>query len=408
MRISSTLFFRTGLDAINTQQADLRHLYQQTGSGKRMVTPSDDPLAAAQAINLGQSQAVNQRYADNRQVIRQNLNAEDNVLDSVIKSLQDVKTHLIGTGNGVLSDADRRTLADALVSAKNQMLTLANATDGNGQYLFSGHQQVSGSPFDEHGHWNAALSGQRLVQVDQTRRLAASDLGVDVFAGVASGSNGYLTQANASNTGTGLVSAPTVTDPHGANVGKAFAIQFTSPTQYDVLVDGVAVSQGNTYDPAQNVIALPGGVSVNVSGAPNAGDTFALTPMAKLQSGDLNMFASFDAIIDALKTDTVGDPAAAATLRNAITTAIQRFDVHYDNVLTVQASVGARLAEIDTIGDNGAARHLGYTQQLSQLEDLNYYEATTMLQLRTSALEAAALAFRKIQSASFMYMHNGS
>jgi len=406
MRISSTLFFRTGLDAINTQQADLRHIYQQTGSGKRMVTPSDDPLAAAQAINLGQSQALNQRYADNRQVIQQNLAAEDNVLDSVIKSLQDVKTHLIGTGNGVLSDADRRTLADALVSAKDQILTLANATDGNGQYVFSGHQQVSGNPFDEHGNWNSALSGQRMVQVDQTRQLAASDLGVDVFARASSGTRDYLTAADAANTGTGLISSPAATDPHGANVGKVFNIQFTSPTQYDVLVDGVAVSTGETYDPARNVIALPGGMRVNVSGAPNAGDTFTLMPAAKLNTGDLNMFASFDAIIDALHRDTAGDPAAAASLRNAITTAIQRFDVHYDNVLTVKSSVGARMAEIAAIGDNGAARHLGYSQQLTQLEDLNYYEATTMLQLRTSALEAAALAFRKIQSASFMYMHN--
>jgi len=406
MRISSTLFFRTGLNAINTQQADLRHIYQQTGSGKRMVTPSDDPLAAAQAINIGQSQALNQRYADNRRVIQQNLAAEDNVLDSVIKSLQDVKTHLIGTGNGVLSDADRRTLADALVSAKDQILTLANATDGNGQYVFSGHQQVSGNPFDEHGNWNSALSGQRMVQVDQTRQLAASDLGVDVFARASSGTRDYLTAADVANTGTGLISSPAATDPHGANVGKVFNIQFTSPTQYDVLVDGVAVSTGETYDPARNVIALPGGMRVNISGAPNAGDTFALMPAAKLNIDGLNMFASFDAIIDALQRDTAGDAAAAASLRNAITTAIQRFDVHYDNVLTVKSSVGARMAEIAAIDDNGAARHLGYSQQLTQLEDLNYYEATTMLQLRTSALEAAALAFRKIQSASFMHMHS--
>jgi len=404
MRISSTLFFRTGLDAINTQQADLRHLYQQAGSGKRMVTPSDDPLAAAQAINLGQSQALNQRYADNRQVIKQNLNAENDVLNSVVKSLQDVKTHLISTGNGVLSDADRRTLADALRNAKSQILTLANATDGNGQYLFSGHQQVAGSPFDETGRWNDKLSGQRLVQVDQTRRLSASDLGVEVFAGISSGSRAYLTAANTANTGTGLIASPTVTDPRGANVGKAFEIQFTSPTQYDVLVDGAPVSTGNPYDPTQNVIDLPGGLSIAISGAPNAGDAFTLTPTAKLQTGDFNMFESFDAIVDALNTDTSGDPAAAAMLRNAITTAIQRFDVHYDNVLTVQTSVGARMAELAAIDENGAARHLGYAQQLTQLEDLNYYEATTMLQLRTSALEAAALAFRKIQGASFMYM----
>jgi len=406
MRISSTLFFRTGLDSINTQQADLRHIYQQVGSGRRMVTPSDDPLAAAQAINLGQSQALNKRYAENRQVIAQNLNVEDNVLTSVVQALQDVKTHLIGAGNGVLSDADRRTLADALSTAKSHLLTLANATDGNGQYLFSGHQQVAGSPFDQTGKWNDKLSGQRLVQVDQTRQLASGDLGVDVFARVSSGARGYLTKANASNTGTGLIASPAVTDPNGANVGKAFAIQFTSPSQYDVLVDGAPVSTGNPYDPTQPGIALPGGLHVNLSGKPNAGDAFTLTPTAQLNPGDLNLFASFDAIVDALKIETAGDPAAAATLRNAITTAIQRFDVHYDNVLTVQTSVGARLAELTAINDNGAARHLGYSQQLSQLEDLNYYEATTQLQLRTSALEAAALAFRKIQSASFLYMRN--
>jgi len=407
MRISSNLFFRTGLDSINAQQADLRHIYQQTGSGKRMVSPSDDPLAAAQSINLGQSQAVNQRYADNRQVIRQNLNAEDDVLNSVVQALQDVKTQLIGAGNGVLSDADRRTLADALVNAKSHILALANATDGNGQYLFSGHQQVSGSPFNENGQWNSALSGQRRVQVDQTRQLAASDLGVDVFARAAGGSRGYLTAASSANTGTGLVSSPAITDPNGEHVSKAFELRFTSPTQYDVLVKGTVVAQNQAYDPANSTLALPGGVSVTISGAPAQGDRFTLTPTASLGAGQFNLFESFDDIVTALNTDTAGDPAAAAALRNAITTAIQRFDVHYDNVLTVQTSVGARMAELDAIDNNGAARHLDYTQQLSQLEDLNYYEATTQLQLRTAALEAAALAFRKIQGASFLNLRNG-
>jgi len=407
MRISSNLFFRTGLDSINAQQADLRHIYQQTGSGKRMVSPSDDPLAAAQSINIGQSQAVNQRYADNRLLIRQSLNAEDNVLNSVVQALQDVKTQLIGAGNGVLSDADRRTLADALTNAKNHILALANATDGNGQYLFSGHQQVSGNPFDENGQWNNALSGQRRVQVDQTRQLASSDLGVDVFARAASGSRGYLTAASTANTGTGLVSSPAVTDPHGEHVHKPFELRFTSPTQYDVLVDGSLVAQHQTYDPAQGALALPGGVSVTISGVPAAGDRFTLTPTASLGAGQFNLFESFDDIVKALNTDTAGNPAAAAMLRNAITSAIQRFDVHYDNVLTVQTSVGARMAELDAIDNNGAARHLNYAQQLSQLEDLNYYEATTQLQLRTAALEAAALAFRKIQGASFLNLRNG-
>jgi len=405
MRISSTLFFRTGLDAINTQQADLRHLYQQTGSGKRMVTPADDPLAAAQSIKLGQSQAMNQRYADNRQLIKQNLSAEDSTLSAVVRALQDVKTQLIGTGNGVLSDADRKSLAAVLESAKSQVLTLANATDGNGQYLFSGHQQVQGAPFDPQGQWTAGLAGQRMIQVDQTRQLAGSDLGSDIFARMPDSKASYFTSAAVGNSGTATIGAPAVIDPNHASVGNTFTLKFTSATQFEV-DDGTTVTT-HTYDPEQGEIQLHGCVRVTLSGTPQEGDAFSVTPATALDTDASNMFASFDTIIAALKEDTAGNPAAAARLRNAITTAIQRFDAHYDNVLTVQASVGARLSEVDAIDVNGAALQLGYTQQLSQLEDLNYYEATTQLQLRTAALEAAALAFRKIQTASFMYLHNG-
>ncbi len=138
MRISSNLFFQTGLNSINAQQSDLMHLYQQIGSGQRMVTPADDPLAAAQAINISQSQTLNARFAANREVLKNNLGVEENTLNSVTTLIQDVKTQLIAVGNGTLSDADRATLSNVLANARTSLLGLANATDGSGQYLFSG------------------------------------------------------------------------------------------------------------------------------------------------------------------------------------------------------------------------------------------------------------------------------
>src|SRR5690606_32722819 len=102
MRISSTLFFQTGLNSINAQQSDLMHLYQQVGSGQRMVTPADDPLAAAQAINISQAQTMNKRFADNREVANRNLGIEDNTLQSVTLLLQDLKTQLVSAGNGTM------------------------------------------------------------------------------------------------------------------------------------------------------------------------------------------------------------------------------------------------------------------------------------------------------------------
>ena len=84
MRISSSLLFQTGLNSINAQQSDLMHLFQQIGSGQRMVTPADDPLAAAQSINIRQSQSMNLRYAENRQVVQSNLGIAENTLSSVV------------------------------------------------------------------------------------------------------------------------------------------------------------------------------------------------------------------------------------------------------------------------------------------------------------------------------------
>lgn len=417
MRISTSYYFRTGLDSINAQQSDLLHIYQQMGSGKRMVSPSDDPLAAAQSINIRQSQSLNARYNENRNVIKQNLGAEENALKSVVGALQDVKTQLVSAGNGVLSDADRRSLADALRSAKSNVLALANATDGNGQYIFSGHQGDK-VPFSDTGVWNGA-TGQRMVQVDQTRQLAGSDLGSDVFARVTPGNKNYLTAADTSNTGSGQIASPSITSPSGADVGKSFSIEFVAdpidpalPPQYQITVTDTTASPpvapvvlpAQPYDPAQGTITLGDGVSVKFSGQPVAGDVFTVAPASTVS--DLNVFSSFDGIISALESDTLdnSDPVALAALRNGINSALQRFDVHYDNILTVQSSVGARMAEVSAIDANGASRSLDYSNRLTQLEDISYYEASTQLQLRTSALEAAALAFRKIQSATFLSM----
>ena len=515
MRISSSLFFQTGLNSINAQQSDLLHLYRQAASGQRMVTPADDPLAAAQAVNLSQSQSLNERYGANRDVLKMNLGNEENTLNSVTILLQDIKTRLVEAGNGTMSDADRATLADVLRNSKDTLFGLANATDGNGQYMFSGHS-ASQPAFakDASGTISyAGDSGRRMIQADQTRLIHAGDLGSDVFARASSGSRAYITQSDPGNSGTGVIGAPAITDPQGANVGKPFTIEFSDNggvLQYtvralnadgsDAQVDGphdyspdtvtlalpggvqVAFSgqpsasdkftvnpasapayvarglTGNTGDAVVGApvvtdpkgehvgkpfnivftddgagtlqytvhaldaagtpvatdgphdyvagtteLTLPGGVQVPISGTPGVGDEFMVEPGSGM-AADLNVFDTLDAIIHALGTPTSGNPGSQAKLANALASAMQKIDVNYDQVLTVRASVGSRLAEIDAIDASGNSRSLSYANQLSKLEDVDYYTVTTQLELRRSALEAAALAFKKIQGTSLFNM----
>lgn len=415
MRISSSLFFQTGLNAINAQQADLLHLYQQAASGQRMVTPADDPLGAAQSVNLSQSQSMNERYAANRNVLKVNLGTEENTLGSVATLLSDIKTRLVEAGNGALSDADRATLADVLKNSKEMLFGLANATDGNGQYLFSGFAATQPA-FVKNSNGSVSYAGdagERLIQADPTRRIITGDRGSDVFMGAPAGSRVYLTQAAAGNQGTGLIGSPAVTDPQGPHVGMPFTIEFSETAgpnpvlQYTVRTfdqTGNAVTVGPSDYAADTVaLQLPGGVRVAFSGLPKAGDSFSVEPAAH-PGTDLNVFGTLDAIIKALETPIEGDPLGGARLGNALASAMQRIDVNYDQALTVRASVGSRLNEIEAIDANGASRGLSYSNQLSKLEDVDYYTVTTQLELRRAALEAAALAFKKIQGTSLFNM----
>lgn len=421
MRISSTLFFQTGLNAINAQQSDLLHLYQQAASGKRMVTPADDPLAAAQAVNIRQSQSLNERYADNREVLKKNLGIEENTLSSVTNLMQDIKTRLVEAGNGTMSDADRATLAGVLSNAKDTLYGFANATDGNGQHLFSGFTATQ-APFTKNDDGVVSYVGhtgpqQREIQADQSRKIATGDLGSDVFASASASSRVYVTQADTDNAGTGVIGAPTIIDPQGTSVGQDFTITFdgaTAPGQYVVSTQGwdndvdppVLNNVTQTYPFAESAtsLELPGGVRVALSGQPQDGDTFTVSFAAQASTTELDIFGTLDSIIAALEQPTAGSPVNQSKLANALATAMQKIDVNYDQVLTVRASVGSRLNEIDAIDASGSARGLSYANQVSKLEDVDYYTVTTQLQLRTAALEAAALAFKQIQGTSLFNM----
>ena len=396
MRISTSMYFQTGLNTINQQQADLVKLFQQTGTGQRMVTPSDDPLAAAQTINLAQAQAMNQRFGENRGVAQRALSEEENILNSVTLQLQDVQTRLLEAANGTLSDADRNTLATVLQTALDTLVGLANSKDGSGQYLFSGSQgqtapfQFDGTSYSYHGDTLG-----RPIQVEQTRQLDSSDHGQTLFMRANPGSLSYMTQAAAGTTGTGVISGPSVSPGNSAG---HYRIVFTSPTDYTVEVDGVPDPNGPFTLPSsdkEQTINLASGVSVKFSGQPAAGDQFDVSSAAQT---DMNLFDTLQRMADALKTPLGDDPALKAALRNTLNSSIQRVAENYDNVLTVRSSVGTRLNELDALSANGSLRQLNYRQELSRLEDLDYYQASTQLELRKSALEAAALAFRKIQS----------
>ncbi|WP_238927918.1 flagellar hook-associated protein FlgL [Achromobacter xylosoxidans] len=414
MRLSTSMMYSNGLKGVLSQESDMNRLVEQVGSGKKFLTPADDPLSASLAINVAQTQSMNSTYLLNRNTAKTNLGQENNVLDSITTALADVRTRVVQAGNGTFADSDRQALSTALKNARDALLGLANSTDGNGQYLFSGYQGgVVPYAQDTNGKIvYSGATGERTVQVDQSRQMSTSDIGSDIFNRANPGSQAYVSTAADANTGTAQFSTVSVT-PGSPNIGKNFKLQFESDPATGNMGYRVITTDPNANPPVPPVInpappAAPtvytpdaaidfGGVSVVVKGTPQNGDVI---DVESVQSANVDIFNTLDNLIKTLDSPIAGDPVALAKLNNELATANKKLSTNYDNVQTVAASVGARMNELEALDATGTQKGLGYSKALSDLEDLDYYSGASQLALRQVALQAASAAFMTIQGSS--------
>lgn len=402
MRISTKSMYETGIARISDLQGGLSKMHQQLATGRRILTPSDDPVASARVYDVSQSKAANTQYATNRENVKFALQREEGVLQSVTQLLQDVKVMIVAAGNAAYSDAERRDMGGELQSRLEEMMSLANSDDGMGGYLFAGYKTAT-QPFSRSG--GAVVyggdQGERMLQVGLSRTMAFADHGAAVFNQARTGNGSFATAAAASNAGTGVISGGSVTDSSQL-AGHDYRIAFTvnaGVTTYDVIDDttGLPVSTGNAY--ASGDAIEFDGMRFDISGAPADGDSFSVVP-----STAQSMFTSMQNLIDTLMTPGSG-PASSARLNNGLMVAHANFDNALDHILSVRASVGSRLKELDALDNNGATADLQYSQHLSELQDLDYAKAISSLMQQQTTLDAAQQSFVKISGMSlFNYL----
>lgn len=403
MRISTLSFYEQSQTALSSQQSNLLRVQQQMGAMTKILAPSDDPLGSTRALAVSQSIALNSQYSASREQATQTLTLEENSLQNVTTVLQNIKSMVVEAGNGTMTDADRATIAVTLQSSFDQLQGLANTDDGNGQFLFAGFKSSS-APFVRQSNGSilyAGDQGQRLMQVDVSRQMAGTDDGRSIFQTVQGGA-GYVSASPVGNAGSGVFSATSVVDVTDPNYGKDFVISFPTATTYEVkTAAGVSIVAATAYTAASPIQF--GGLQVSISGAPAVGDNFNV--FTAKYSGT-NIFSAISDVITALKTpvDNAG-PAAQAQLLNALSTGNRKITNAHDNVLTVRASVGSRLQELDALAVTGDSRNLSNKSYLSDLQDLDYASAISEFYQRQTALQASQQTFVKIQQiALFNYL----
>ncbi len=403
MRISTLSFYARSMNDMGSQQQQLFRIQQQLAAESKFLTPADDPVASARALGVSDTLAQSSQYAASRGRATLSLSREEDALKTATEILQNVKTMIVQAGNGTLSDADRASLATAMQSNLDQLVNVANADDGNGQFLFAGYKSAN-PPFVPQAGGGVQYmgdQGQRLIQVDVARQMSAADDGRSVFQSV-QGSAGYVTSASAANTGSGVFGGVGVADASAPLYGKDFSIAFAGGN-YTVTTNDTppVVAATGLYTPGSPIVF--GGVQLSMSGTPADGDSFRVAPA---KNAGTDVFATIGDMIGALRQPlAAGGAAAQARLQNALSTANVKITNAHDNVLTIRSSVGSRMNEIDALDDAGASRDLIDKSYLSDLQDLDPAAAISEFLQRQTSLQATQQTFARLHGISlFNYL----
>jgi flagellar hook-associated protein 1 FlgK len=182
------------------------------------------------------------------------------------------------------------------------------------------------------------------------------------------------TNAASTNTGTGTIAAPTVTDPTNAALLTATSIVFSSPTQYQINGTGTTF----TYTPGAAISA--NGWTTSISGTPAAGDTFTVSSNAGNAGDNSNLFA----IIDGLN---------AKSLNGGTTSLIGAAN-------TLVAQVGAQTQQAQANAQAQQAVNTSATNAVNAVSGVNLDEEAANMVKFQQAYQACA---QMIQTSGLMF-----
>lgn len=398
IRISTQTMYDRNVSQLANLQGNMLRTQMQLSTDRRVLTPADDPVASARALEVTQAQQLNEQYELNRQNANASLTQVDSAMRTVSDIMEGALAEVVRAGNPGQSQSDRDAIAVALEGMLNDLLGQANTADGTGGYLFSGFK-TNTQPFalTSTGATYFGDQGQRELQVGSGRQMAISASGSQIFEQNITGNGTFQTQAdpgNAARGGTGIISPGSVVDA-SALTGADYTINFTKDAaglvQYSVTntTDGTEAVPPTDFKAGEPITF--DGITFDIAGAPADGDIFTIEP-----SKNQSVFTTIRDVINALRNAGTG-PTAGAQLTNALSTANQNLQNAQDNILSVVASVGARQNELDSLDNSGSAMDIQYIDQITNLVGLTargQIEAVSLFQQQTTSLTAAQQTFR--------------
>ncbi len=181
MKISTSYFFDRATQQLSTAQNRVATTQAQMATGKQLARPSDSPDQAIAIDRLRSALERQESIAQNLQTVQRRFQAEETALSSATDVFTRIKELSIQAANDTMGPDGRNVIAVELQTLRDQLVTVANSRDDQGQFLFSGGRADTPA---------YAASGTNPYGGDQTRTLMTSGeedlqtfnrVGTDVF-----------------------------------------------------------------------------------------------------------------------------------------------------------------------------------------------------------------------------------
>ncbi|WP_081811792.1 flagellar hook-associated protein FlgL [Ectopseudomonas composti] len=138
MRITNSQITSMMHSSMNASSAELGKLMQQMATSKRILLPSDDPIASVRVLRVQREEASLEQFRKNIANVSGSLSTQEANLKSTSDAMLNVRDLLLWAANGSNTGEDLAAMAGELSIIEDTLFSFANVRDEEGRYLFSG------------------------------------------------------------------------------------------------------------------------------------------------------------------------------------------------------------------------------------------------------------------------------
>lgn len=138
MRVTAQQSYVSMNQSFNKLSSDLSHVVTEMATGKSILLPSDDPIAATRITQLNRQQSAIEQYQSNIDSASAGLSQQESILDGVNDSLLAVRDDLLQAANGTNTADSLDSLGQDIQSLTQSMVAALNYQDVDGHYVFGG------------------------------------------------------------------------------------------------------------------------------------------------------------------------------------------------------------------------------------------------------------------------------